>query len=59
MFSSRQYCAEVTVLKKNRAMRLYSELIEENCIALRFASRLSEARSVLGNVHVLATVDAM
>jgi len=52
-------CAEATVLQKSRALRLYSELIEENFIALRFVSLLSEARCVLGNVYILAAIDAM
>jgi len=40
-------------------MRLYLQLIEESFTALPFASLLFEARSVLGDFYVLATVDAM
>ena len=40
-------------------MRLFSELREESFTALRFASLLFEARSVLGVFYVLVVVDAM
>jgi len=44
--------------KENRAVRLYLELIEERS-ALHFSILLFEGRSSLGDINVLAALDAM